>query len=270
MTGNDALDRLFATAPAFEAGHVWLAGAGPGDPRLLTLDAVAALARADRVVHDSLVSPGVLALARPGAQLIHAGKRGGKPSAEQADITETLIRLAREGHRVLRLKGGDPSMFGRAGEEMLALAKADVPFRVIPGITAGLAALTAASIPVTQRGINQAVVFVTGHGAETSDGFDWGALARLRQPIVLYMAMKNIGAIAGHLMAGGLSGETPAAAISDATTAAQRLCVATLGTIEAALQNSDVKPPAIVVIGDIVAARAVLHDLVPDIVGAAP
>ena len=270
MTGGDALDRLMAAAPTFEPGHVWLAGAGPGDPRLLTLDAVAALARADRVVHDSLVSPGVLALARPGAERLHAGKRGGKPSAEQADITETLIRLAREGHRVLRLKGGDPFLFGRGGEEVLALAKAGIPFRVIPGVTAGLAALTAASIPATQRGINQAVVFVTGHGAETSAGFDWGALARLGQPIVLYMAMKNIAAIAQHLMAGGLSGDTPAAAISNATTPAQRLCVATLETLEVALENSDVEPPAIIVIGDIVRARADLHQLAPGIVGAAP
>ncbi len=269
MKNSDALSKLISDAPEFEAGHVWLAGAGPGDPRLLTIDAVAALGEADCVVHDSLVSKGVLELANPKAELVHAGKRGGKPSAEQADIIVTLIEKAGQGRKVLRLKGGDPYVFGRGGEEVFALAKAGIPFRVIPGITSGLAALSAVHVPATMRGINQAFVFVTGHGAETSDAFDWQALAKLGQPIILYMAIKNIRAIARHLLDGGMNPGIPVAAISEATTPEQKICVATLSTIEAALEKSDIKPPAIVVVGEIVTARAKLLKLIPEIPGAA-
>ena len=136
---RDAIDTALAKLPVFEPGHVWLAGAGPGDPALLTLQALAGLAQADVVVHDALVDPRVLALANPGAALEFAGKRGGKPSASQASISDRLIALARSGNRVLRLKGGDPCVFGRGGEEALALAKAGIPFRIIPGVTSGLA-----------------------------------------------------------------------------------------------------------------------------------
>src|SRR5262249_44262845 len=159
--------------PVLAAGHVWLAGAGPGDPGLLTLDALAGLSQADVVVHDALVDKRVLALAGPQARLEFAGKRGGKPSAAQSDISERLIELARAGQKVLRLKGGDPFVFGRGGEEALALAAAGVPFRVIPGVTAGLAALAAASIPTTLRGVNRAVIFAAGHVADGE--FDWAA-----------------------------------------------------------------------------------------------
>src|SRR6476469_7046678 len=144
---TDRLRTAFAGFPLVEPGHVWLAGAGPGDPGLLTLHALAGLAEADVVVHDALVDKRVLALAHPGATPEFAGKRGGKPSPSQANITDRLIALARAGHRVLRLKGGDPCVFGRGGEEALALAAAGIPYRVIPGVTAGLAGLTAAGIP---------------------------------------------------------------------------------------------------------------------------
>src|SRR6476660_8274044 len=157
---TDRLRQAMAGFPRFEPGHVWLAGAGPGDPGLLTLQALAGLAEADVVVHDALVDDRVLALANPGATLECAGKRGGRPSPSQANITDRLIAVARANNRVLRLKGGDPCMFGRGGEEALALAAAGIPFRIVPGVTFGLAALTVASIPAT---VNQALILVTGH-----------------------------------------------------------------------------------------------------------
>ena len=194
MTAWDALAARRAGVPVFAPGHVWLAGAGPGDPGLLTLDALAGLDQADVVVHDALVDERVLALAGPQARLEFAGKRGGKPSASQADISDRLVALARAGHRVLRLKGGDPFVFGRGGEEAMTLAAAGMQFRVIPGVTAGLAALAAAAIPATLRGTNRAVIFAAGHGAD--EEFDWAPLARTGQPIVLYMVMHHLERIA--------------------------------------------------------------------------
>src|SRR5215831_1460303 len=251
MTAWDSLAARRTGIPVFAPGHVWLAGAGPGDPGLLTLDALAGLAQADVIVHDALVDPRVLALAGAQARLEFAGKRGGKPSAVQADISERLVALARAGERVLRLKGGDPFVFGRGGEEAMALAAAGIPFRVIPGVTAALAALAAASIPATQRGVNRAVVFAAGYGADEPEGLDWAALARTGAPIVLYMPMRNLAVIAEGLMRGGLSPHTPAAAIAAATTEAQRVVVSTLGRLEADAREQNLEPPAIVVIGDI-------------------
>src|SRR6185312_2453121 len=220
MTAWDTLAAERSGVPVLAPGHVWLAGAGPGDPGLLTLDALAGLQQADVIVHDALVDQRVLALAPKTARLEFAGKRGGKPSASQADISERLIALARDGRRVLRLKGGDPFVFGRGGEEALALAAANIPFRVIPGVTAGLAALAAVSIPATLRGINRAVIFAAGHGAD--EDFDWAPLARTSQPIVLYMVMHNLERITGALIAGGRIPQTPAAVIAAATTPNER------------------------------------------------
>ncbi len=166
--------------PDLEPGWVWLAGAGPGDPGLLTLTALRGLEQADVVVYDALVGEGILALARPGAALEYAGKRGGKPSPKQADISGRLIRLAREGKRVLRLKGGDPFVFGRGGEEALALVAAGVPFRIVPGISSGIGGLAYADIPLTHRDTNSAVTVLTGHALTGSvpDRLDWEAIAR--------------------------------------------------------------------------------------------
>src|SRR5689334_20264362 len=214
MDKSNALATLLGRVPTLEPGHVWLAGAGPGDPGLLTLDALAGLTQADVIVHDALVGERVLVLAGPQAKLEYAGKRGGRPSAQQADISRRLIELARQNKRVLRLKGGDPCMFGRGGEEAIALAEAGIPYRFVPGVTAGMAALSAASIPATVRRVNQAVIFVAGHGSEGGDEFDWASLARTGQPIVLYMAMHRLDQIAGALMRGGLAGDTSAAAIA--------------------------------------------------------
>ena len=174
------IDSASLGLPDFEPGHVWLVGAGPGDPGLLSALALHALGRADTVVYDALVDPRILRLARAGTALDYAGKRGGRPSPEQPDISARLIRLAREGKRVLRLKGGDPCVFGRGGEEAGALAAAGVPFRIVPGITAGIGGLAYAGIPLTHRDTNSAVTFLTGHDSDGSaqGGLDWQAIAR--------------------------------------------------------------------------------------------
>jgi uroporphyrin-III C-methyltransferase len=255
MSGTDdpfswLRDGIAALAP----GHVWLAGAGPGDPGLLTLYAHAALRSADVIVHDALVDKRVLALAGPQARLEFAGKRGGRPSATQADISKRLIALAKGGLRVLRLKGGDPCVFGRGGEEAIALAAAGVPFRIIPGVTAGLAALTAASIPVTMREINRAVIFAAGHGAD-EDAYDWGPLARAGAPIVLYMVLHNLDRITAALMRAGRERKTPAAVIAGATTLQERILISTLERVAQDAREQAFEPPAVVVVGEIVGLR---------------
>jgi uroporphyrin-III C-methyltransferase len=250
-----ALMALRREYPVLAAGEVWLVGAGPGDPGLLTLDALAALLQADVVVHDALVDARVLALARPGAQLQFAGKRGGKPSIAQEDICTLLVNHARRGLRVLRLKGGDPCVFGRGGEEMLALAAAGVPFRVVPGVTAGLGGLASAGIPATLRGVNQAIILATGHDPDEAGDMDWAALARTRQPMVLYMGLRNLDKIAQALMRGGLPAATPAAVIASATLANQQVLASTLDRIASAARAANLAAPAMVVIGEIVRTR---------------
>lgn len=264
MTAFDTLKKLRGDAPVLKPGHVWLAGAGPGDPGLLTLDALAGLAQADVIVHDALVDKRVLALAGSQACLEFAGKRGGRPSATQADISQRLVELARAGKRVLRLKGGDPCVFGRGGEEAITLARAGVPYRLIPGITAGLAGLTAASIPATFRGINRAIILATAH-SEEDDGFDWTPLARSGQPIVLYMVMHNLERVAHALMQGGLSPRIPAAAIAAATMAEERIVVSTLDRIAEDVRRAGLEPPAIVVVGEIVGMREKLLALATEV-----
>jgi uroporphyrin-III C-methyltransferase len=241
--------------PDFLPGWVWLTGAGPGDPGLLTLHAWNALRQADQIVYDSLLDSRVLKLAKPGAGLIFAGKRGGKPSPKQRDISAKLIEMANAGYRVLRLKGGDPFVFGRGGEEGLALAAARIPFRVIPGITAGIGGLAYAGIPATHRSTNHAVAFVTGHDTtgEVPDTIDWAALAKGAPVLVLYMALKHMEGIADRLMAAGRAADEPIAFIRNATAEDQEVIETTLGQAgEAARQ---IKPPAIVVIGPVVSLR---------------
>jgi uroporphyrin-III C-methyltransferase len=259
-SGREALTALRGQYPALAPGEVWLVGAGPGDPGLLTLDALAGLLQADVVVHDALVDARVLALARSGAQLQFAGKRGGKPSIAQEDISAQLVAYARRGLRVLRLKGGDPFVFGRGGEEMLALAAAGVPFRVVPGVTAGLGGLASACIPATMRGVNQAIILATGHGPDEEGNMDWSALARTRQPIVLYMGLRNLENIATALLRGGLPASTPAAVVASATLADQQVLVSTLARIAGDARTANFAAPAIVVIGDVVRTRQQLLD----------
>ena len=244
--------------PAFEPGSVWLVGAGPGDPGLLTLHAVNGLQQADVVVYDALVGAAVLGLARPDCQKIYAGKRGGKPSPVQTDISQRLVRLAKEGKRVLRLKGGDPFVFGRGGEEALALVAAGIPFRIIPGISAGIGGLAYAGIPVTHRDTNSTVTFVTGHGVggDVPDGIDWAALAKGAPVIVLYMALKHIGTIAQRLLKHGRAAVEPVAVVSQATLPEQVILETTLGTCAADIAAAGIEPPCIVVVGEVVRLRA--------------
>ena len=251
------MNMLFAKLPEIEKGSVWLAGAGPGDPGLLTLLVAKALSEADVIVYDALVNDECLKLARPDAVLEYAGKRGGKPSVRQRDISLRLVDLAREGNRVLRLKGGDPFVFGRGGEEALTLVQHGIPFRIVPGITAGIGGLAYAGIPVTHREINHAVTFLTGHDSSgiVPDRIDWEALGRGSPVIVMYMAMKHIGQISTNLISAGRSADEPVAFVCNASTAEQQVLETTLGRAEADVEASGLQPPAIVVIGEVVRFR---------------
>jgi len=255
-----AMDLAGLSLPSLEPGTVWLAGAGPGDPGLLTLLALKGLAEADVVVYDALVGEGVLALANPKAILEYAGKRGGKPSAKQPGISLRLVQLAREGKRVLRLKGGDPLVFGRGGEEALALVAARVPFRFVPGISAGLGGLAYAGIPLTHRDTNSAVTFITGHDAsgDVPDAVDWAGLARSSPVLVVYMALKHLARIAGLLREAGRPAAEPVALVSHATLPGQRVVETTLGACVADAEAAGLEPPAILVVGDVVRMRAAL------------
>jgi len=243
--------------PDLEPGWVWLVGAGPGDPGLLTLAAHRALGQADVVVYDALVGEGVLQLARAGARLEFAGKRGGKPSPQQADISRRLVQLARDGERVLRLKGGDPFVFGRGGEEALALVEAGVPFRIVPGISAGIGGLAYAGIPVTHRETNSAVTFLTGHNlsGQVPDDLDWPAIARGSPVIVIYMALKHLQHIAGRLVDAGRAPDEPVAIVSKASTEDQRVIETTLARCHEDAAADGIEPPCLVVVGRVVALR---------------
>jgi uroporphyrin-III C-methyltransferase len=244
--------------PAFAPGTVWLVGAGPGDPGLLTLLALHALREADTVVYDALVDPRILKLARTDAVLDHAGKRGGKPSPQQPDISLRLIEFARAGRRVLRLKGGDPLVFGRGGEEALALAAARIPFRIVPGISAGIGGLAYAGIPVTHRDTNSAVAFVTGHasGGDLPDTIDWASLSRGAPVLVIYMALAHLAEIAEALQRAGRAADEPVAIVSKATTEQQRVIETTLDRAAADAAAAAIEPPAMVVVGPVVRLRA--------------
>jgi len=236
--------------PTFPAGEVWLVGAGPGDAGLLTLHAVNALKQADVVVHDALVGADVLGMARDGAELVFLGKRGGKPSPKQPEINARLIGYAKAGKRVLRLKGGDPFMFGRGAEEALDLVAAGVPFRVIPGITAGIGGLAYAGVPVTSREVNSSVIFLTGHDKRglSPDNVDWSATAKAGM-IVMYMAMRNMGEIAENLIAAGRPADDPVVVVSNATLPDMQVVETTLERAVDDIATSGIGAPAIISIG---------------------
>lgn len=252
------MDSLPFNMPEFAPGSVWLVGAGPGDPGLISLLGYHALRHADAIVYDALVDSRLLQAVRPGAVVEYAGKRGGKPSPKQRDISLRLIELARAGHRVLRLKGGDPFVFGRGGEEALTLVGAEIPFRVVPGISAGVGGLAYAGIPVTHRDVNQAVTFVTGHGVtgDVPDGLDWQGLAKGSPVLVFYMALKHLGTIAANLIASGRSPAEAAAIVVRASLPDQRVMETTLGTAAKDAQAQDLRPPGLFVVGDVVRLRA--------------
>ncbi len=258
MSLKRQLSRLPFRPVAFEPGHVWLAGAGPGNLGSLTLDVLDAIACADAIVYDALVNRDVLKIT-DGAELHFAGKRGGKVSAAQETINALLVRLAGENKRVLRLKGGDPYIFGRGGEEALMLAQAGIPFRVLPGITAAFAALASLDIPATMRGINRAIILATGHAPGSEGDVDWASLAKTGQPVIVYMGLTNIQKIAGALIEGGMSGDTPAAVVQSATTPEERIVVATASTIAGRVMKEGFASPALVIFGGIVSLREMLQ-----------
>jgi uroporphyrin-III C-methyltransferase len=241
----DIAERL--NLPSLEKGWVWLVGAGPGDPGLITALGLKALSEADTILYDALVDQRLLALSN--ADKIYAGKRAGVKSCKQDEISDLLVKLAKEGQRVLRLKGGDPFVFGRGGEEAQALARAGVPFRIVPGITAGIGGLAYAGIPVTHRDTNHAVTFITGHGIDGKlTKLDWAAVSRGAPTLVLYMARKFAGDIAQALLAAGRSPDEPAAIIANATRPDQHVTITTLAGLPAAAETAPAL--AVLVIGE--------------------
>lgn len=257
-------DVEYASAlPAEDAprpGEVWLVGAGPGDPGLLTLLAAEALKRTDLVLHDALPGRAVLRLVRPGATILAVGKRKGFAPMPQARINARLIAGARAGQRVVRLKGGDPFVFGRGGEEAQALAAAGIPWRVVPGVSAGVAAPAAAGIPLTHRGVSSAVTFVTGHdeAGDLPASIDWQALARAGGTIAAFMALSRLDEIALRLLAAGRPAATPVAVVAQASLPGQAVLRTTLGTCTLDARRATLPTPALVIIGDVAALSATL------------
>jgi uroporphyrin-III C-methyltransferase len=246
-------------------GEVWLVGAGPGDPGLLTVRAAEALRRADLVLHDALPGRAVLRLVRAGAKIVPVGKRKGAAPLSQAAINARLVAGARAGLRVVRLKGGDPFVFGRGGEEAAALAEAGVPWRVVPGVSAGLAAPAAAGIPLTHRGVSSAVTFVTGHD-ETGGmpgSVDWGALARAGGTIAAFMALTRLDEIALRLLSEGRPPGTPVAVVASASLPGQAVLRTTLGACTLDAKRAALPTPALVVIGEAAGLAAALLPAAP-------
>jgi uroporphyrin-III C-methyltransferase/precorrin-2 dehydrogenase/sirohydrochlorin ferrochelatase len=238
------------------AGEVTLVGAGPGDPELLTLKALRALQDADVILHDRLVSRDVLDLARRDATRICVGKSAGGAGTSQGDINELLISHARKGKRVVRLKGGDPFVFGRGGEELEALARAEIDFSVVPGITAAAGCAAYAGIPLTHRDYAHSVSFVAGHADGHGKEPDWRALAAAGTTAVFYMALARLDHIVERLLAHGASAARPAGIVAQGTTAQQRVITATLGTIGTIARGAKIESPALLVVGDVVALHS--------------
>ena len=236
-------------------GFVSLVGAGPGDPELVTLRGVRRLQQADAVVHDRLVSQDLIGFCRPDVERYDVGKSPKQPGCTQDDINNLLVRLARIGRRVVRLKGGDPFVFGRGGEEALALLMAGVPFEIVPGISSGLAVPAVAGIPVTQRGIASSVTIATGHVQEghSRGDHDWSALARLSGTLVFLMAVENLEHIAQQLLSHGRDPREPAALVQDGTTVGQVIVSAPLTDVVQVARDAGIVPPAVLVVGPSVA-----------------
>jgi uroporphyrin-III C-methyltransferase len=244
---------MSACPRAEHEGSVTLVGAGPGDPDLLTLRAAKAIQRADVVLYDALIDPSILDLARPDARLITVGKRCGRHAMHQTAINRLILREALRGARVVRLKGGDPFVFGRGGEELGTLRAAGVPVEVVPGVTAACAAAASLQVPLTQRDVARSVHFVTGHGSDGEvPAHDWMALVRSGGTIAAYMASRTLGSVTSSLMTAGMAGSTPAVAVENASRRTERRVYGTVETLAALLATRGLTGPTIVLIGEVV------------------
>jgi uroporphyrin-III C-methyltransferase/precorrin-2 dehydrogenase/sirohydrochlorin ferrochelatase len=250
-----AIERAAGAEAQAPRGEVYLVGAGPGDPDLLTFRALRLMQKADVVLYDRLTDEDVLNLVRREAKRIYVGKQPEDHELPQGEISALLVKLAKEGKRVLRLKGGDPFMFGRGGEEIEALAAQGIPFQVCPGVTAAIGAAAYAGIPLTHRDHAQACVFVTGHGKDGKITLDWTALLQPRQTVAIYMGLRNLEALAQEFVAHGASADLPAAIVDNATRVGQRVIVGTLGTLAAKARAAELAGPSIIIVGTVVTLR---------------
>ena len=251
-----ALERALARPdPTTHDGEVWLVGAGPGDPDLLSFRALRLMQQADVVLHDRLVSEPIMRLVPPSAERVYVGKRRSEHALEQSSINARLVALAKAGKRVLRLKGGDPFIFGRGGEEIDTLAEHGIPFQVVPGVTAAAGCASYAGIPLTHRDHAQACLFVTGHLKDGSVDLNWRSLVQPNQTVVVYMGLVGLPVICRELVAHGLPPDKPAAIVSQGTLAEQRVVAGTLATLPALVAASDVRAPTLIIVGDVVRLR---------------
>lgn len=246
-------------------GEVYLVGGGPGDPDLLTFRALRLMQQADVVVYDRLVSPEVLELVRRDAERIYAGKERDNHAIPQEDINQLLVRLAREGKRVVRLKGGDPFIFGRGGEEIATLMEEGIPFQVVPGITAAAGCSSYAGIPLTHRDYAQSVVFVTGHLQDGTVNLNWKALVQPKQTVVFYMGLHGVETICRELIAHGMPDKTPAALVQQGTTRHQQVHTGTLASLPGIVERAKVKPPTLIIVGEVVLLRDKLKWFEPSV-----
>lgn len=244
--------------PVLPHGKVALVGAGPGDPDLLTLKAARLIAAADVIVFDNLVGAEVLSLARPNTQRIYVGKRAGNHAVPQDEINHMLVSLAKEGLAVVRLKGGDPLIFGRGGEEAETLAEHGIEFEIVPGITTASGAAAAAGIPLTHREHAQSCFFVAGHLKDKTCNLDWPTLARSGQTLVIYMGLTSIPEISAQLIAHGMAANTPAACIRHATLPDQTTLISTIAELPKDVHARGIKPPALIIVGNVVSLHAKL------------